>query len=64
MCTLPQRCVREFKADLDSLQNGSLTDDGWDAPYDRLALIILADQLPRWRPGTFGCIRREGALHR
>ena len=44
---LSQLCARQFRGDLDSLHDGSLTQRGWDTPYDRLALIILADQLSR-----------------
>ena len=46
-CLPPQACTRQFRRDLDSLQDGSLDLHGWDTPYDRMALIILADQLSR-----------------
>lgn len=42
-----QVCAQRFRSDLVTLQDGSLAEDGWNTPYDRLALIILADQLSR-----------------
>ncbi len=51
----PLQACGQFRRDLDSLQDGSLKLDGWDTPYDRVALVILADQLSRCSGGLLTC---------
>ncbi len=55
----PLQACGQFRRDLDSLQDGSLSLDGWDTPYDRVALVILADQLSRCNTGLLSMLRKR-----
>ena len=48
-CT--QEVVSRFSGDLESVAAGEY--DGWATPYDKLAAILVADQLTRCSPRDF-----------